>query len=361
MAEWTRIVNTTIHKFLRETEIGVVRNRKLLAMLQSKGRITFGHSGDLLDWKIRYKRNPMQGYADMDTLNFSRKNRWQTAQLDWRGYAATDMMTKREKLINSSTEAIVKVWSEIASNLLEDVEDAFGEELYGDGNASGRGKNIHGFESWFGDTNSEASAGFIYPPSDTYAGLSTALGNYGGNWDVNGSSQVIWPAGKGDAHYDFFSPVVVKVTSNSWAAGTKTWANTCREALRYGLIKGRRNKSKRGTVDMVLMDGDWYRLFEEKIEATERLGAVRPDGLLKLGFTDVISFEGIEHTWEYGLPSETAYGIPTESLELCSLQKTLFVPEGPDFDISTQAHRFSIDFYGNLKNGSPRGWVKWRT
>ncbi len=360
MAEWTRVVHTTIHKFLRETEIGVVRNRKLLAMLQSKGRITFGHSGDLLDWKIRYKRNPMQGYADMDTLNFSRKNRWLTAQLDWRGYAATDMMTKREKLINANTEAIVKVWSEIASNLLEDVEDAFGEELYGDGNASGRSKNIHGFESWLGDTNSEATAGYIYPPSDTYAGVVTTLGNYGGNWDTS-SGNVIWPSGKGDAHYDFFSPVVVKVTSNSWAASTKTWANTCREALRYGLIKGRRNKSKRGMIDMVLMDGDWFRLFEEKIEATERLQAIRPDGLLKLGFTDVISFEGIEHSWEFGIPSETAYGIPSESLELCSLQKSLFVPEGPDFDISTQAHRFSIDFYGNLKNASPRGWVKWRT
>jgi hypothetical protein len=363
VAEWTRIVNTTIHDYLREVEVNVLRNRKLLALLQSRGRISMDHAGDVLDWKIRYKRVPIQGYADMDSLTFSRKNRWQTAQLDVRGYAATDMMVKRERLINKSTEAIVKVWGEMAGNLMEDLEDQFGDEMYQDGNASGKTKGIHGLESWYGDTNSEASAGYIYPPSDTYAGLVTTLGNYGGNWSTNGSSQVEWPTGTGDAHYDFWSPLVVKVTSNSWAATTKTWANTCTEALRYGLIKGRRNKSKRGMIDLVLMDNDWYRQLEEKIESKERLVISRgePLGLVALGYKDSIQYEGVETTWEYGTPTNTAYGIPIESLELMSWQKSLFVPEGPDFDISTQAYRISFDFFGNLKNASPRGWVKWRT
>lgn len=362
MAEWTRVVNTTIHDYLREVEVNVMRNRKLLALLQSRGRVTFDQSGDLLDWKVRYKRVPMQGYADMDTLTFARKNRWLTAQLDMRGYAATDMINKRERLQNKSTEAIVKVFSELAQNLVEDMEDEFHEELYGDGNAAGRSKAIHGFESWFGDTGSEVAAGYVYAPSDNYAGLVTNLGNYGGNWSTNGSSQVEWPSGTGDAHYDFWTPVIVNTTSNSWAAATKTWANTCREAIRYGLIKGRRNKSKRGMTDLVIHDGERYRQFEEKIEATERLVVSRGDanGLLSLGFKDSINFEGCEQTWEYGMPSSTSYGIPVDSLELVSWQKSLFVPEGPDFDISTQSYRFSIDFFGNLKNSSPRGWIKWK-
>jgi len=360
--EWTRVVNTTIHDYLREVEVGVLRNRKLLALMQSKGRVTFDHSGDKLDWKVRYKRVPIQGYADMDTLTFSRANRWLTAQLVVRGYAATDMINKRERLMNKSTQAIVKVFSEITANLMEDIEDQFGDELYGDGEAAGRTKNIHGLESFLGDTGAEATAGFIYPPSDTYAGLITNLGNYGGNWSTSGGN-VNWPSGTGDTHYDFWSPVIVKVTSQSWAASTKTWPNTCREALRYGLIKGRRNKSKRGTIDLVLMDGEWYRQLEEKIEATERLVVSRGEagGLLSLGFKDTLNFEGVDHTWEYGIPSETAYGIPTESLELCSWQKTLFEPYGPDYDVSTQSYRYSIDFFGNLKCASPRGFVKWKT
>lgn len=359
MAEWTGIVNTTIHDFLRTVEVNVLRNRKLLALMESKGRISFNHAGDALDWKVRFKRVPIQGYADMDTLTFSRTNRWQTAQLPWRGYAATDSVNKRTRLINKSTEAIVKIWSEVAMNLADDLEDQFGDELYIDGNATGKGKSIHGLESWFGDTGAEVSNGYVYGPSDTYAGLSTTLGNYGGNWSTS-SGNVEWPSGTGDAHYDFWSPVIVKATSTSWAASTKTWANTCREALRYALIKGRRNKSKKGTVDLVLLDGEWYRQFEERVEATERLIVQRgdADGLLKLGFRDVINYEGCDVTWEYGMPALTGYGLPVEQLELCSLQGKMFVPEGPDFDISTQSYRFSIDFFGNLRNASPRGFFK---
>jgi hypothetical protein len=361
MAEWSRIVNTTIHKYIREQEVNVLRNRKLLALLKGKSRITMDCSGDLLDWKVRYKRVPIVGFADMDTLTFTRKDRWKTAQLDWRGYAATDAMTKRERLINKSTEAIVKVYSEIATGLMEDMEDNFGDELYIDGNATGNSKRIHGIESFLGDTGSEAAAGFIYPPSDTYAGLVTTLGNYGGNWSTV-SSNVNWPSGTGDPHYDFWSPTIVRYTSTSWAATTKTWPNTCREALRYGIIKGRRNRSRKGMMDLVMMDNELYRQFEEKIESTEQLHTRRGEGvsLLSLGFTDSIMFEGCEATYEYGVPTNIAYGLCTEAMELCSLQKQLFMPEGPDFDPATQTYRFSIDFFGNLKVASPRNFVKWR-
>jgi hypothetical protein len=47
-------------------------------------------------------------------------------------------------------------------------------------------------------------------------------------------------------------------------------------------------------------------------------------------------------------------------MELLSLQSQLFVPEGPDFDISGQSYRFSVDFFGNAKF-NPRAFVKWLT
>ena len=50
--EWSRIVNTTIHEFIREVEPNILRNRKLLAMMKARGRITFNHAGDLMDWKV---------------------------------------------------------------------------------------------------------------------------------------------------------------------------------------------------------------------------------------------------------------------------------------------------------------------
>ncbi len=361
MAEWSRIVNTTIHQYVRDVEVNVLRNRKLLAMLKERGRIVFNQSGDLLDWKVRYKRAPMQGYADSDTLTFSRRDRWKTAQLPWRGYAATDSMTKKERLENKNTEAIVKVYSEITANLMEDMDDQFGDEFYIDGNASGNTKRIHGIESFL-SASGAAAAGYIGSPNSTYAGLVCTLGNYGGAWSVNGSSQTEWPTGTGDAHFDFWSPLIVDYTDTAWSAATKTWPNTCVEALRYGIIKGKKNKSKRGMLDMILLNDELYRQFLQNEDAKERICVSRGEkgGLVSLGFTDVMNLDGCDITSEYGIPTNIGYGISVENMELRSLQGQLFVPEGPDFDIASQSWRMSIDFFGNL-SCNPRNFVKFKS
>jgi hypothetical protein len=356
--EWSRIVNTTIHEYVREEEVNILRNRKLLAMLKERGRITFNHAGDLQDWKARYKRAPMQGFADSDTLTFSRRDRWKTAQLEWRGYAATDAMTKLERLKNKSTEAIVKVYSEIATSLMDDIDDQFGDEMYVDGNLSGNEKRIHGIESFMGDSGA-APAGFIASPSDSYAGLLTNLGNYGGTWSTV-TGNVNWPSGTGDAHYDFWTPLIVDYTNPSWSASTKTWPNTCREALRYGIVKGKKNRSRKGMLDMVILEIELYRQFLNALDPEERVMVERGDknSLVALGFTDVVNLDGCDITSEYGVPTGWGYGWSFQNMELKSLQGQLFVPEGPDFDIASQAYRFSIDYFGNLKF-NPRFFVKW--
>lgn len=358
MAEWSRIVNTTIREYVRGEEPNVLRNRKLTALMRERGRITFGHSGEQLDWKVRYKRAPLFGFADSDTLTFSRRNRWKTAVLPWRGYASTDSMTKKERLMNKSVEAIVKIYSNIAKLLLEDIEDNFGDELYVDGNATGNTKRLHGIQSATGDTtntihistgvertaNAADKAG---APSDTYAGLTTGLADYGGTW--TGS----WPgSGSGDAHYDFWSPLKVNVTSTAFGGIADTWDAQGDEAIRYMLINGQKNKSRRGQMDLVLLNAAYYEGLLNLIDGKERFVS-RPGrnegSLAKLGFTDVVNFDGCEVTWEYGVPASTGFGFNVDEMELCSLQDQLFVPEGPDFDIASQSWRFSIDMYGNLK------------
>ncbi len=357
--DWSRLVNTTINKYVRDVEVNILRNRKLLALMQQKGRIVYGLSGLLRDWKVRYKRAPMAGYADSDTLTFARRDRWKTAQLDWRGYAATDAMTKLERLKNKSTEAIVKIYSEIGANLMDDMDDQFGDELYIDGNASGNSKRIHGVQSFLNYSGVQTN-GYVASPNATYAGISTILGNYGGNWSTSGGN-VTWPTGTGDAHYDFWSPLIVSYTNASWSAATKTWPNTCREALRYGIVKGRKNKGKKGMLDLILLNDELYRQFENMLDGEERLNVKRgdkKDGLYALGFADTLNFEGCDISYEYGVPNAFGFGFCTECMELDSLQPQLFVPEGPDFDIASQSWRFSIDFFGNLIC-NPRYFSQW--
>lgn len=358
-AEWSRIVNTTIHEYIREEEVNILRNRKLLALLKSRGRITFNHSGDLMDWKVKYKRAPMQGYADSDTLTFSRHDRWKTAQLPWRGYAATDSMTKLEQLKNKGTEAIIKVYSQIARNLLDDIEDQFGDELYKDGNAVDNPKGIHGIESFMGTSGAAPATGSVIGlPSDNYAGLATDLGFYGGNWTKTGGNTT-WPTGTGDAHYDFWSPLIVDYGDADWAAGGTTWADTCKEALRFAIIKSKKNKSKKGQLDVIILNDELYRQWLDVLDPKERIIVRRGDevGLVALGFTDVTNWDGVDITFEYGVPSGVGYGFAVDQMELCSLQAQLFSPTGPDEDIATQSFRFSIDFYGNMKH-NPRYFCK---
>jgi hypothetical protein len=103
---------------------------------------------------------------------------------------------------------------------------------------------------------------------------------------------------------------------------------------------------------MILLNDELYRLFLGALDSEERLVVERGDkkgGLYALGFTDVVNFDGCDISYEYGIPTNLGYGFAMEQMELRSLQPQLFVPEGPDFDISTQSYRFSIDFFGNLR------------
>src|SRR4051794_17364529 len=136
MADWARVVNTTTKNYIKKEEVNILRNRKLTAMLREKGRITFNWGGDKMNWRGRYKRAPMQGYADSETLTFPRHNRWKTAELDYRGYAMTDSMTKQERLKNKSVQQIINVYSQVASSLKTDMEENFATEFYLDGNAA---------------------------------------------------------------------------------------------------------------------------------------------------------------------------------------------------------------------------------
>lgn len=352
MADWSRIANTTIHEYVREEEINILRNRKALALLRSKGRITMNHAGDLMDWKVRYRRAPLQGYADTDTLTFSRRDRWKTAQLEWRGYATTDSMTKSEKIRNKNTEAIVKIFDGMAKRLLEDIDDQFGDELYINGYGAGNSKRIHGFESF--TTGTQQGGALVAAPNTTYAGLSTVLGNYGGSWTGT------WPTGSGDAHYDFWSPLLVDYTNSGWAAASKTWQNTCVEAMRFAIIKSRKNKSRKGLLDLFILNDDLYRQWLAQLDSKERIVIQRGSSAgseQTVGFEDEQNFDGCMVTYEYGTPANVGYGFNIDMMELRSLQGQLFVPEGPDFDMSSQSWRFSIDFFGNLVV-NPRYQVK---
>ena len=139
-------------------------------------------------------------------------------------------------------EAIVKIVSSVIESMLSDFKEHFEDEIYKDDSDAGNSDRLTGFHSALGYTGSAQYA----QPDDTYAGIDTDLGSYGGSI-ISGS----WPAGQFDGEYDFWSPLIVNYTHADWTATTDTWADNADEVLRAGITLGAKNNSLDGQMDLI--------------------------------------------------------------------------------------------------------------
>ena len=369
---WSRIVNTTIRDYIREESLNILRNRKFTALLKKRGRITYNHGGIAMDWKVRYRRAPMIGFLDGDTVTFARQDRHKTAAVDWRGYSLSDAISKGEFLQNRGQEAIIKLFDTRTKMLLEDAEDQFGSQMYFDGTLSANVKQYHGIET-FMQANQNVGNGFMAPTA-VYGGISCVPGNYGGSWSASGS--LLWPNGKGDAVYDFWSPLIVDsgdtffnaTGTNKWGSSSTAANNVCVEVVSVAIIKSKKSPSKEGELDVFMLNDEAYRQYISLLRSTQRIVVNgQTSELIGLGFDDVVQQDGGKDvTWEYGLPTGTdnsqgvgpiGYGINFDQVELCSMQSEVWVAEGPSFDDATKTWRWSQDNNGNLK-WNPKYQVK---
>jgi hypothetical protein len=363
--EWQGVLNTTLEDFLREVEEDVYRDFKLVAMLKKKGNVTYGNSGNDVKWRIQYRQAPLIGIADSDTITFSRQDRHKVAFIDWRGYAAADAVTFKEREMNKGKEAIVDRFAEVAEMLMSDVTEKFSFEPYVNGYATGNSKRFHGMESFLGVNGTSNVAGSpAMQPSATYAGLSTILGNYGGSWSTNATNGA-WPRGVGTAEYDFFSPLILDYTnttataSGGWSSSTATWAARCLEALRFGIAFSEKNKSKRGTLDFIDLDREMYRLSLEALHSSERIMVERTgdEGLVSMGFKNVFNYDGVEVSTEFGIPAGVGYGFNCNQVDMMLLTKQMWEARGPDEDNASMSYRFLVYNFGNFR-WRPRYFLK---
>lgn len=358
MAEWTRVVNTTITEHSREVEDNTMRDHKFLAKLKAKGRITYGHSGKDMDWRVKMAQASLSGLDDADTLSFQRVTRYKVATLPWRGYSMQDAMTEKEYLMNSGTPAIIKYYAEMGQNLLDDAQEQIHDEFFIDGNGTGNSKRFHGIESFLASAGGEAAGTLYATPSDTFAGLTTGPGDYGGSWTGT------WPVGTSRTpEYDYWSPKLLNWSSTAWGTSSAAFDDNCNIVLRRAATHTNASKGKKGQVDTVLMDRNLFAQFKDKQETKEQLQVMRgesSDGLVALGFRDVINFDGMDVSQEFAIPANTVYGLNFNCVELRMLgegAKQLFRVKGPTYDIQSLSWLLAIICFGNM-TWNPRGFFK---
>lgn len=361
---WERVVQTTLPRFFKGSEDAIMRNRKLLAWLKRDGRVKMNMSGRYMDWEVEYKRGDVSTFFDSSVLSFSRKQRWKNARLEYRGFSSTDSVTKTEIAQNKGNEQRIDLFDRRATRLRSDLENKMGDELYIDGYANSG--HLMGIESMMGASGDVVNSP-LAAPSDTYAELTTGLGDYLGIWDSTAAGAA-WPLGTGQEHHDFFSPMLLDITntlaaaSGGWQSGTATWAARCVEIIRYGITHSNRNKGVDGQVNQVMLNLEFHRLLKEALDDKEHIyitqGKDNADGTTGVGFTNTVAVDGVPCDSEYGVPANVGYGFNTRFMELHSLWDVLFRIEGPNYEQRTDAYEFAGIFTGNLKFVSPRNFFK---
>jgi len=363
---FSRTAATTLANHIREVEESMLRNYQMGALLEAGGRVNYNNSGEGFDWPVQYRMHKVEGNTGETQRNFARRNLWKTANLEFRGYQTTDSMYYREFRSNKGPEGVVKVFDNFVERLETSLTQGLGGEYYADSSASGNEQSWHGLESMFvlnGTVNSTSgaqrsanAADIVGYPNDTYSGLSTVLGNYGGE---NESGQY-WPDGIADAEYDFWSPLVVNYTTThaDLPSSTNTWAGQGDEAMRYAIINAQRNTSKNGQITNILLSRDLYMGLLNIIDTKERIQISSEQSLRALGFKNVLNFDGIEVSWEAAIASGVGYGINYDNMELKSMDESLLRSEGPEYDINSQSFNAVVSTLSNLKFSSPRNFFK---
>lgn len=366
--DWSRVIGVTIVNHLREEEVATFRKFKVFSMLESSGNVVMNQSGRGFDWNIRFRNAPVTGNTGDTPRTFSRVNMWKRVSLPWRGFTTTDAIYRREMLENRGQQALVDVASKMAERLKESLEQHLSYQPYRDGNAVGAENDFHGIESFMGYTasttvdetsssvaasrNSSNTADRYGYPDGTYADLQCRLGYYGGG--RIGSTIGTWPNVPVDPELDFWSPVLINYNATSF--GGQNWSANCVQALREGIHQCKRNDSKDSQIDMVLLDRQLYIKFLNKYSEKERIVISKENGLKSLGFSDVVTLDGVEISSEYAIPAGKGYGMSIGNMELRCLENQLMVAEGPFYSEETQSYRYACSTLGNFKFKSPRNF-----
>ena len=367
---FARTAATTLAKHIRDVEENMLRNYQLGALLEAAGRVNYNNSGEGFDWPVQYRLHKVEGNTGETARNFSRKNLWKHANMEYRGYQATDSMYYREFRSNRGEEGIIKVFDNFVQRLETSIEQALGGEYYVNGEEAGNEQGWHGLESMFAilDTNKTVDkdsgaigafdgADYVAAPGATYAGLITNLGNYGGEQE----SGTGWPNGLADPEYDFWSPLIVNVNSTSFndvTGAVHTWANQGHEAMRFAIIHAQRNTSQKGQITNIMLARNFYMELLNLLDDKERIQVSSEHQLRALGFKNVVNFDGIEVSWEAAVPDSVGYGMNYDNIELKSMDASLLRSEGPEYDIHSQAFNAVVSTLSNLKFSSPRNFFK---
>jgi hypothetical protein len=354
--EWIGIIHSTMPKYLKGASDLTIRKRLMLAMLRRRGRILYNMSGDQCIWQVEFSQPPVEQYSDGGVIDFANHDAFRQLAVDWRGYVATDSLSKKQRAMNSGKEALIPLFTTKQSRLMKSIDNKFAGELYKDGEAVGRESSVHGFETVLG-VGTVTNADKIAAPSDTYSlrSKSTVLGTEGGQWTSGGvavpnnaSIGTDWPDGSGDSEYDYLSPKLVNWSANSWGTNSQLWEENAWRVIGQTITWLTLTGGEDGMPTLCAMAGNMFQGYKNSQEALRRINIPHKEAQ-DLGFGQVLNQDGCALYPDFDCPINTAYMVNLNTVELKSLFSELFWYEGPDKDPRTAwSYLWGTGFFGNM-------------
>lgn len=354
-----RVAKATIAEWGKKVSEETKRNLIMIAMLEKRGRITYGHHGGQYRWIVRKAEHELRGFPDMVPLSYGRKDTKLNAYLTTRGYYGDEVISLREKLENGGKEAMLKVFDGREKLMREGLTRGLGTEIFVDGESAAgiAGEKFHGIETMMAYTQGSQTASDITATvlSGSYAGISTVYGSAAG--------------GVASTHpmYRMWSPVIINTTYNP-GAGVQAWADYAIDYIRAMLLRSQIGNGPDDRMDLVTLNRDSYEAVLNLMDDKERILVNRGAGeeLVSLGFRNIVEIDGCPVTWDVAVPATDGqgrvlrgYGFTISEMELMLLgeEKQLFKTH-LDWDRSYVADTILMWILGNLKFMSPRRFGK---
>lgn len=338
----------TIVNHFREVEDNTPRMRQLLYYMQQNGSFEFGLGGDGFDWRVKYGQQGFQSYDDNTIPRFNRSDRYKVATLAWKSYQIGDHIDKLKWERNQGNDVqIINLLDDMVGGCQSDFEALLPAKFLQD--VASDTKGFDGIETCLAATTTTGSGGKTRDPNDTYAGIQTNLGVYGGSWTGD------WPSGNGTVEYDFWSPILVNTTHTAWGS-SPTFAKFGEQQLRFAINMIRRSHNAGGPPDICLMTTELLEALQNIYSGSDRIMVDATPRDLAVGFR-VYNFDGVALGSDFDVPADTIYVLNTQQFKYKSVKSTFiemgtprWLPDGSKLILDGYVH-------GNLQM-NPRAMAK---
>jgi hypothetical protein len=351
--EWIGVVNSTKPAYQKGFDDLTVRSRPLLSILQKNGGIKRNCNGVENRWQVQYSQPNFQMYADGTLVDFPTLSLLQQPLNAWADYTSNSSLTFKQEQMNKGDAALVELFSQQNKWLETKAQNGLNYETFQTGGGAGRENALQGLESFLDKRTAPAATDRIAEPTQTYAGLSTALANQGGTWSSNATTYPNatlakdWPDGQGSAEYDYWAPKLINYSSTNWGTNDTSWeANAWRDHF-ASVVWLQITGGSDAIPGLALVAANMYQAYKQGQEMTRRI-SVPANPMDDLGFKgQSLHQDGCVIMADFDCPYNTGYVLNTSSVELRLLTSTMFVMNGPDKDPRTNwSYLWGLRFLG---------------